>query len=390
MSRASQTMRIEIPPDLMEEIRRPKTRGGGIIQLPSPEPDIPVMPKAPTHSSIGDTDFQELFQSVYDGAIIADLSGKIMEANLRAVGFLQYSRPELLALTLTHIISGATPAIITTLAAGVEKDRFILIQAFCTRKDSTLFPAEIAVNRLKVKGKLYLCCFIRDITWRRQAEEMLKTVSIAIQIAATGIAISDLDSQIDYINQAGALLLNTGKTEAIIGRRLTDLLPDRDAANAILDTVKAGKSWIGEIILGRHDSTIVHIQLAAAPNRNTDEQLVGMVFSFLDISDRIRAKDAEQQAERQRVMVESLGAACHHLGQPATVLLASLELLSRTNKSNDKALGEELLASSIEAAESLRTMLHNLNDITEYRTMPYIERHHTFDQSESRILDVAK
>lgn len=388
MSRASQTMRIDIPPDLREELRLSDKRRG-VMMFPSPVAEIPELPHVHSPSSLGDTDFQELFQSVYDGALIADLTGRIMDANPRAVGFLQYSRSELLALNLTAIISGATAETITTLAEGIEKDRFILIQAYCASKDQALFPAEIAVNRLKVKGQQYLCCFIRDISWRRQAEEMLKTVNIAIQNAATGIAICDLNGQVDYINQAGSQLWGAEKVEAIVGCNLADLIPDEDSVVTILDTVKAGKSWIGELVLARQDASTIHVQLAAAPNRNTEEQLVGMVLSFLDISDRIRAKEAEKQAERQRVMVESLGTACHHLGQPATVLLASLELLARTNKT-DKAMGEELLASSIEAAESLRTMLHNLNDIAEYKTTSYMEERLADGFPESRILDVTR
>lgn len=350
----------------------------------------PTLPhKTTSHSGIGDTDFQELFQSVYDGAIITTLGGKIVDANTRAVDFLQYTRKELIALNLTDVISGADANTLSTLQAEIQKERFILIQAYCARKDKMLFPAEIAVNRVKIRGSHYLSCFIRDISWRRQAEEMLRTVNKAIQNAATGIALADLDGQIDYINQAGGKLLGEERTDALTGKNLSDVLPHQDAVVEMLRTVRKGSNWTGEIINTGLSGTPTHIQLAAAPNRDADEQLVGMVLSFLDISDRIRAQEAETTAERQRVMMESLGAACHHLGQPATVLLASLELLARV-KPSDAAMSNELLQSSIQAAESMREMLHNLNDITEYRTKSYIEAQPSEEGSESRILDVTR
>lgn len=384
-SRASQTMRIDISPDLKESIRR-YDRERGVMPRPEPPPTIPQRPAS--HSALGDTDFQELFQSVYDGAIISTLSGHIVDANTRAVDFLQYSRNELVALNLTDIISGTNAETIDTLQKGIETDRFILIQAYCARKDRILFPAEIAVNRVKLRGKNYLSCFIRDITWRRQAEEMLRTVNKAIQNAATGIAIADLDGHIDYINQAGCQLLGWEQSEVIAGQNLSKLIAAPHIIAEILQSVRKGERWSGEVTLRKHSPHPIQAQLAAAPNRDTDEQLVGMVLSFLDISDRIRAQEAETNAERQRVMVESLGAACHHLGQPATVLLASLELLARV-RPTDKAMSEELLASSIDAAESLRKMLHNLNDITEYRTTPYIDGQTPGSILESRILDVS-
>ncbi len=379
-------MRIDISPDLKEALRK-HDRERGVMPSPELPPTIPNQPTS--HSALGDADFQELFQSVYDGAIIATLSGKIVDANSRAVDFLKYSRAELITLSLTDVISGSDADTLTTLHTGIEKDRFILIQAYCTRKDQVLFPSEIAVNRVKIRGKSYLSCFIRDISWRRQAEEMLRTINKAIQNAATGIAIADLEGQIDYINQAGAQLFGEAKPETLVGRNLDTLITDQDSNMAMRDNVKNGENWTGQITLRKKDGSTLCAQLAAAPNRDTDEQLVGMVLSFLDISDRIRAQEAETKAERQRVMVESLGAACHHLGQPATVLLASLELLQRVRPA-DKAMSEELLTSSIDAAESLREMLHNLNDITEYRTKAYIENSSSDDTLQSRILDVTR
>lgn len=386
ITRASQTMRIDISPDLKEALRK-HDKERGVMPSPAPLPTIPAQPAS--HSALGDADFQELFQSVYDGAIVATLSGKIVDANTRAIDFLKYTHSELIALNLTDVISGADSDTLTTLLAGIEKDRFVLIQAYCARKDQVLFPSEIAVNRVKIRGNSYLSCFIRDISWRRQAEEMLRTVNKAIQNAATGIAIADLEGHIDYINQAGAHLFGEAKTEALVGRNLNTLIPDQDSIMAIRNNVCHGENWAGQVTLRKKDGSALHAQLAAAPNRDTDEQLVGIVLSFLDISDRIRAQDAEAKAERQRVMVESLGAACHHLGQPATVLLASLELLQRV-RPTDKAMSEELLTSSIDAAESLREMLHNLNDITEYRTKSYIERSLSDDTRSPRILDVTR
>lgn len=383
MNHLSKTMRIDIPPDLKEELRR-HDRKYGRLSISSPSPDL-----TDTSSSIGQSssDFQALFQSVYDGALIADLNGQIIDVNDRVTHFLLCPREKLIAMNLMQIISGATEETLHTLQTGIEKDRFILIQAYCIRNDNTLFPAEIAVNRLRIKGKECLCCFIRDTTWRRQAEEMLRTVHTAIQNAATGIAVADLNGEVDYINQTGARIWGHDSIQAVRGKNLRELIPDPELSAAMIEAVKQGQPWNGEIVIPGKDGNSVQVRLAVAPNRDVDEQLIGMVVSLLDISDRIRAREAEQQADRQRVMVESLGAACHHLGQPATVLLSSIELLNRV-WTTDKAMAEELIASSIVAAESLRKMLHNLNDITEYRTTTYIDSRTGSGHSETRILDV--
>ena len=84
------------------------------------------------------------------------------------------------------------------------------------------------------------------------------------------------------------------------------------------------------------------------------------------------AIEAQQQelleAERHRVMITSLGAACHHIGQPATVLRAHLHFL-RTQASAQKELEE--IAECEKALDSIAEVLDKLRRVSEYRTIPY-------------------
>lgn len=73
-------------------------------------------------------------------------------------------------------------------------------------------------------------------------------------------------------------------------------------------------------------------------------------------------------AEQQRVMIRSLGAVCHHIGQPATVLRGYLHILKSQTK------GEEELSSidkCIAATEDIADILEKLSQLSEYRTVPY-------------------
>ena len=172
-----------------------------------------------------------------------------------------------------------------------------------------------------------------------------------------------------------------------MGRQIQTLLPDPAQGNALLETVLGGGQYTAEFILHNTEGhQPIHVRVMAAGNRDEDDHPVGLVLSFLDISDRRRAEEAERQAERQRVMVESLGTACHHLGQPATIILTSLELMNRSG--TDRSTSQELLQSSMEAAESLRKMLHDLNEIAEYKTTSYMSEQGDSNEPEARILVV--
>ncbi|OGV71174.1 MAG: hypothetical protein A2283_23740 [Lentisphaerae bacterium RIFOXYA12_FULL_48_11] len=75
------------------------------------------------------------------------------------------------------------------------------------------------------------------------------------------------------------------------------------------------------------------------------------------------------EAESRKVMIESLGAACHHIGQPATVINTYLNMMRR------KETHPEMLAMISEcqkASDNLANVLEKLMGITQYQTEAYL------------------
>jgi hypothetical protein len=117
--------------------------------------------------------------------------------------------------------------------------------------------------------------------------------------------------------------------------------------------------------------------------------LIGLIASaivFYRIQQRHYAVQMERQAERTRVMLESLGAACHHLGQPATLLLLNLGIVHDRMKTDDAQLSQ-LVKESLEAVENLSETLHKLNAVNEYKTTQYLA-HPEGKDKDHRILDI--
>lgn len=334
-------------------------------------------------------DYEELLQGLYDAAIVSDAEGRIGEVNARAVDFFQYTQQELLEMSVFDLISGSDSSLIATLCRNLESDRFTLIQAYCVRKGGGYFPAEIAVSRLVSRG-LRLCFFVRDITLRKQAEEMLRTEHNALQNAGNGIGVADIDGRIEYVNPAMARLWAFDDVEEMVGTEMRLLFASPEEGAGMVEEILANRrNCNGEFKARRTDGTEFDVQVSAACNRNSDGEAVGIVFSVLDVSDRKRAIEAEREAERHRVMLESLGAVCHHMGQPATVLLGNLGLLQKRLQGGSDVPVRNLIATSIEAVESLGSILHKLNAVNEYRTTQYLaEAGGSASDAESRILDI--
>lgn len=377
------TMRIDITPDVLRELKQaPPKLDTKKVRRKSPVIRAPETSKKESPAS----KYDQLLQSIYDGALVTDLDGNIVDCNARVIDFLQYTADELRSLNIQNVIAGADKKLLDTLRGNVQNERFALIQAYCIRKDESLFPSEIAVNILRFT-ELRMCFFIRDITVRRQREELLRTEHNAIQNAANGIAIADVDGVLEYVNPAVARMWGHGSAKELVGHDICSLWKDPGAARALIQNVLTKKETKSdELVAVRKDGSEFHVALAATCNIDTDDEVVGLVLSLVDDSDRRRAEDALRQAEQQRVMLASLGAACHHLGQPATVLLTNLEMMQRKEEVNGEV--KELVDSSVEAAELIAELLHKLNTVAEYRTTEYIEDAKDPDAPTNRILQI--
>jgi PAS domain S-box-containing protein len=233
----SQTMRIDLIPDVPAQPVPGRKKQVLIAPPTQKHKRVPSTPSASKTSELGeDARFRELLQSAYDAAILCDLSGRIDEANVRAIEFLHYTLAEIRSLSIFEVVSGSDEELLRTLWENLENERFTLIQAYCVRKDGTYFPAEISVNRLTI-GKVQLCFFIRDTTLRRQAEEMLRTEHNAIQNAGNGIAVVNLLAQLEYVNPAVARMWGYPAPESLLGQDVRLLMADAGLADELVRAV---------------------------------------------------------------------------------------------------------------------------------------------------------
>ncbi len=144
---------------------------------------------------------------------------------------------------------------------------------------------------------------------------------------------------------------------------------------------------LGYVLLLRYPRTILrlrrtmeHIARGELPKNvslaqaEADTLAIEKYFNLIIVQMKNRIAIIEQQqekvveAERQKVMVESMCTACHHLGQPATTMLAYLTMLGSEPLSNE---ARHMVNECADAAEVMRKVLGKLQATTEYRTTAY-------------------
>lgn len=79
---------------------------------------------------------------------------------------------------------------------------------------------------------------------------------------------------------------------------------------------------------------------------------------------------AEMQVERSKVVMESLAGFCHALGQPATVLLSSIELLKLPE--TDETTRNAVLDMCYDAVIEIRSLLAEMKKKREYVAEAYL------------------
>jgi len=308
----SDTMRIDLLPNRPEA---PQTQPKGPLTSMT---RMNWTPPTRTLHYVARSQYKELLQSLYDAAVVTDLAGDIVDVNNRAEEFLQYDSSDLRKMNIAELIDGADESLIDRLRESLENERHCLIEAYCIRSDGSEFPAEIAVNKLRLEN-LSLCFFIRDITVRMQAQEMLQLEHHALQIAGSGTLIVDLDGVIVYANPAFAGMVGVNDCAELNDQNAWQFFSDSDAAEAMVQHVmQSGETIAQEVAMRRTSGDDIFAQVSATCNRNEDGNALGIVLSFADITEQRRLRGEleqrfadqttqyEETAERMRREIEDL------------------------------------------------------------------------------------
>ncbi len=146
--------------------------------------------------------FREIFQSMSEGIIIVDDSGKIVAANPVSEQIFGYDKDELngsnLESLLPHRYRGRHATFRESFNHHPEPRRMGFgrdLQAL--RKDGTEFPVEISLSFTRVKGQLLVMAFISDISERKKAEEALKRSEEQLLVYA-----AELEKKVEARTQA--------------------------------------------------------------------------------------------------------------------------------------------------------------------------------------------
>ena len=153
---------------------------------------------------------------------------------------------------------------------------------------------------------------VQDITERKAAEQRLLILSKAVDSAANGIAITDREGSITWVNPAFTNL--TGYTlEEVLGRN-PRLLKSGKHSNAfytdLWETIVSGKPWHGELTNRRKDGVFYTDEMTITPVRDWSGEITHFIAIKEDITPR---KVAENETLRRLNSFRLISRAATHL-----------------------------------------------------------------------------
>jgi PAS domain S-box-containing protein len=204
-------------------------------------------------------------------------------------------------------------------------------------------------------GTVVVC---RDVTERKQAEQMRARLAAIIDSSDDAIASKTLDGIVTSWNRAATRLFGY-QPEEIIGKPITTIIPPELYAEEvdILARLRRGERIEHyETVRVAKDGRRINISLTVSPIRGEDGEVMGASKIARDITQRKQNEERLREADRQKD--EFLATLAHELRNPLAPIRAAAELLR-----NAKSLEPELRAATAILERQARHMTHLIDDL---------------------------
>jgi len=147
--------------------------------------------------------------------------------------------------------------------------------------------------------------FFRDITERKGMEHELRRLAVIAEQAAEGIAVADLDGNLQFVNDAWARMHGYESGAELVGMHLRVFHTDEQLKTEVVPfnaTVKRQGHHAGEVGHVRRDGTTFPTQMSVVVLKDEQGEPYGMAAFAEDIT---RRKRAEQERRRLAAVLEA-------------------------------------------------------------------------------------
>jgi PAS domain S-box-containing protein len=255
--------------------------------------------------------YRLLMEEASDGIFIGDLDGTLIMANSKACEMMGYRREELQGRHITETYAPEETGAALERLAAIRAGSPLRFERLMRRKDGGHFPVEVSLTKVSDNRLLGI---VRDITERKQAEEVLRFQKTLLEAQSE----TSLDGML-VVSPEGTLMshnrrfiemwdippdvLTIGTDEAAL-QSVRDKLVDPDAFLARVKYLYEHPEETSFDELRLKDGRV--FDRYSAPIRSHDGRHYGRVWYVRDVTARRRAEEQLQISEtRYRLAIKS-------------------------------------------------------------------------------------
>ena len=249
----------------------------------------------------------QLLDTAPDAMVVIRDSGEIVLVNELTVKMFGFAREELIGENIETLLPQRFHR-----QHKIHRSRYLQnprprtmgigLDLYGLRKDGREFPVDVTLSCLATEEGMLISSFVRDITPRKQAEEMLHCAQFAIDRFKDAMYWIEPSGSFFYVNEAACRSLGYSEEE-LLSMGVSDIDPrfPPHLFTRIWEEVKRRKTHVLESLHRRKDGTTYPVEITASHLVYQEKEFTCAIAR--DITERRRSEDAikrlNQELERR-------------------------------------------------------------------------------------------